>query len=93
MNIIVAFIIPNGATFEHSYHTVKILILRQRNLSKHCLLRFLCLNIKIPLQQKPQSTSKTSTEIPDHVELLSLSLLYEDIKTVFHILFSTGRHR
>ena len=38
----------------------KILILRQRNLSKHCLLRFLCLNIKIPPLHVQQSTSKTT---------------------------------
>ena len=34
-------------------HTEKILILRQRNLSKHCLLRFPCLSIKITSQHVP----------------------------------------
>ena len=40
---------------------IKILILRQTNLSKHCLLRFLCLNIMISPPHMPQRTSKTTT--------------------------------
>ena len=61
-----------------------ILILRQRNLSKQCLLRFLCPNIKIfycmcceayqGLQHK-FGPCRTFTKL-DHAERLSLSTLY-----------------
>ena len=43
----------------HSTHGKKILILRQRNLSKHCLIRFLFLSNKIPSLHVSQSTSET----------------------------------
>ena len=38
------------------------LIWRQRNLSKHCLRRFLCLNIKVLPSHMAKSTSKTTTK-------------------------------
>ena len=41
----------------------KNLILGQRNLSKQCLLRFLCLNIKIRPPHLPQSASKCSMKL------------------------------
>ena len=49
-------------TCQTAHKVKKIIILRQVNLSKHCLLRFTCLNIKIPPAHVPQSTSKSITE-------------------------------
>ena len=44
----------------HGTHGKKIFILRPKNLSKHCLLRCFCLNIKIQklLILKPKSLSR-----------------------------------
>ena len=44
----------------HSTQGKIILTLRQRILSKHCLLRFLCLSIEIHLSHVPQTTTKTT---------------------------------
>ena len=46
----------------YSTHGKKSFILRQKNLSKHCLLRFLCLNTKITIPHEPQRSSKTSSK-------------------------------
>ena len=45
-------------------HTVKIFILRQRKLSKHRLLRFLCLDIKISPTHVPQNTLQRPQQNP-----------------------------
>ena len=47
-------------------HTVNIIILRQRNLSKHCLLGFLCLSIEIPSSHVSENTSKVTAKNLDH---------------------------
>ena len=44
-------------------HTEEILILRKRNPSKDCLLRFFFLSIKIPPPFMSQTTSKTTAKI------------------------------
>ena len=53
-----------------------ILILRQRNLSKQCLLRFLCLSIKILFTVHAVKRFKDCNTKLDHAKLLSLVICY-----------------
>ena len=61
--------------FEVHYCTCGggFLILRRRNLSKQCLLRFLCLSIKILLIVGAVKRFKDCNTKLDHAELLSFS--------------------
>ena len=53
----------------------EILILRQRNLSKQCLLRFLCHNIKILFTVCAVKRFNACNTNLDHAELLSLRIV------------------
>ena len=61
----------------HTYK--KNLILRQRNLSKHCLLRFLCLHFKIPFSMWHKQHYSDHNKKLDHAEFLPFNLLTKSV--------------
>ena len=58
----------------------KILILRQRNLSKQCLLRYLCLNIKIPPPHVPQAHFQDHNKKMDMQNLCPLEYIIRTVQ-------------